>query len=98
MVIVYVKYLAQCVAYECAKSHGCCHSIIIIVISTCEGSLVAGSVVKNLPANAGDTDLIPGSKITWRRKWQPTCLRNPIDRGACRATVSPGGHKELDMT
>ena len=61
MVIVYVKYLAQCVAYECAKSHGCCHSIIIIVISTCEGSLVAGSVVKNLPANAGDTDLIPGS-------------------------------------
>ena len=35
-----------------------------------------GAVVKNPPANAGDTgeaSLIPeGAKIPWRRKWQPT--------------------------
>ena len=26
-------------------------------------------------------------KIPWRRKWQPTCLGNPMDRGAWWATV-----------
>ena len=28
-------------------------------------------------------------KIPWRRAWQPkySCLKNPMDRGACRATV-----------
>ena len=31
----------------------------------------SGSVVKNLPANVGDMSSIPGSKIPWRRKWQP---------------------------
>ena len=31
------------------------------------------SLVKNLPAGAGDTGLIPGAgKIPWRIKWQPT--------------------------
>ena len=53
-----------------------------------------GSVVKNLPANAGNTGgsryhLCIG-KVTWRRKWQPTtvfCLKNPINRGAWRTTV-----------
>jgi len=32
-----------------------------------------GSVVKNLPANAEDAGLIPGSgRFPWRREWQPT--------------------------
>ena len=32
-----------------------------------------GAVVKNLPANAGDTRFIPWvRKFPWRRKWQPT--------------------------
>ena len=51
-------------------------------------------VEKNLPTNAGnvrDMGLIPGvRKIPWRRAWQPTsysCLENPMDRGAWRATV-----------
>ena len=31
-----------------------------------------GSVLKDLPANAGDTSRIPGSgRHPWRRKWQP---------------------------
>ena len=29
-----------------------------------------GTVLKNLPANAGDAGLI--KKVPWRRKWQPT--------------------------
>ena len=45
-----------------------------------------GSMVKNLPANVGDTDLIPG----WGRSpegrngnpLQYSCLENPTDRGS----------------
>ena len=33
----------------------------------------SGSAIKNLPANAGDMSLIPGSgRPSWRRKWQLT--------------------------
>ena len=35
------------------------------------------SVVKNLPANAGDMGSIPGLKIPWRRKWQYTPVLLP---------------------
>ena len=58
------------------------------------GLLQVALVVKILPANARDvrdTGLIPGSgRLPWRRAWQPTpysCLENPRDRGAWRATV-----------
>ena len=47
-----------------------------------------GSVVKNLPANAGEADWIPVRKNTWRRKYQPTpvfLLEIPTDGGAWRA-------------
>ena len=48
-------------------------------------------VVKNPPANAGDSDLIPGSaRSPGGRHGNPlqySCLGNPIDRGAWRATV-----------
>ena len=50
-------------------------------------------MVKNLPANAGDVghgfDPWVG-KILWRRACNPlqySCLDNPMDRGAWRATV-----------
>jgi len=46
-------------------------------------------VVKNPPANAGDTrdvGSIPWvGKIPWRRKWEPSqyfCLENSMDKGA----------------
>ena len=50
--------------------------------------LSGGSVVRNLPANAGDMDLVPG----WGRSpgggnGNPLlypCLENPMDRGAWR--------------
>ena len=52
------------------------------------------SVVKNSPANAGDmrgTALIPGSGRSpgggHSNPLQYSCLENPMDRGAWRATV-----------
>ena len=51
-----------------------------------------GSVVKYLPANAGDTGSNPGSvrKISWRRKWQPTpgfLPGKPMDRESWEARI-----------
>ena len=50
-----------------------------------------GSVVKNLPANAGDVDLIPAwERSPGKRKGNPfqySCLGNSMDRGAWQATV-----------
>ena len=49
------------------------------------------SVVKNPPANAGDTGSIPGSErspgVGISSPFQYSCLENPMDRGAWRATV-----------
>ena len=48
-------------------------------------------MVKNLPANAGDVGLIPGSGRSPgegnRNSLQYSCLENPIDRGAWLAIV-----------
>ena len=50
-----------------------------------------GSVVKNLPANTGDMDLTPGSgRSPGEGSDNPlrhSCLGNPMERGAWRATV-----------
>ena len=50
-----------------------------------------GSVVKNPPANASDSGLIPGSgRSPGEGNGNPlqySCLENPMDRGAWRATV-----------
>ena len=56
---------------------------------------------KNLPANAGDAGLIPGSvKILWSRKWQltPVFLPRKSHGQMGLSGYSPWGHKELDMT
>ena len=50
-----------------------------------------GSVVKNLLVNTEDTDSIPGlGRPSGERNGNPlqySCLGNPMDRGAWRATV-----------
>ena len=60
-----------------------------------------GSVVKNPPANAGDTCLILelGRFPPWRRKWQPTPVFLPGESHGQRSLVgySPWGRKESDM-
>ena len=62
------------------------------------------SVVRNLPANAGDTGepgLIPKSARSSGggngNPLQDSCLGNPIERAAWRVTVH-GVAKESDMT
>ena len=60
-----------------------------------------GTVVKNPPANAGDTaDFDPCVRnIPWRRKWQPTPVFLPGKSRGQRSLVgySPGDRKESDM-
>ena len=50
-----------------------------------------GSVLMNLPANAGDAGSIPGSRRSPEEgnnnPLEYSCLGNPIDSGAWRATV-----------
>ena len=57
-------------------------------------------VVKNPPTNAGGVDLIPGSgRSSGEVNGNPlqySSLENPMDSGACWATVH-GGRKESDM-
>ena len=64
-----------------------------------------GSVVKNLPANAGDAEdlgLIPGLRRSPGggngNSLQYSCLENPMDRGAWCSWSSWGGLKEFNMT
>ena len=60
-----------------------------------------GSVVKNTPANAGDSSLIPWvRKIPWRRKWQCTPVFLPGKSHGQRslAGYSPQSCKVSDTT
>ena len=65
------------------------------------GGFPGGSVVKNPLVKAGDAGSIPRSGSSPGEgngnPLQYTCLENPMDRGAWRATVH-GGHKESGMT
>ena len=59
-----------------------------------------GSVVKNLPVNAGDAGSIPESGTPGKRNGNPlqySCLGNHMDRGAWQAT-NYGVAKESDTT
>ena len=56
-----------------------------------------GSVVKNLPASAGDPGSIPGLGISPGEgngyPFQYSCPENPMDTGAWQAIYSPWGCK-----
>ena len=60
-----------------------------------------GSVVKNLPASAGDSGSVPGlGRLPGEGNGNPlqySCLGNPVERGAWRAAVC-GLAKESDTT
>ena len=63
--------------------------------------LPGGTMVKNLPAKAGDARASPWvGMIPWRRKWQPTPVLLPGKFRGQRSLedCSPGGHKEPDAT
>ena len=64
---------------------------------------IGGSVVKNLPANAGDIrdlgSILGSGRSSGEGNGNPlqySCLKNPMDRGTWWATVH-GVAKELDM-
>ena len=63
-----------------------------------------GSVVKNPPANSGDTGdaglISVSGKILWRRKWQPTpvLLLGKSHRQRSLPGYSLQGHKQSDTT
>ena len=60
-----------------------------------------GTVVKNPPADAGDTGPIPGLERSPGegngKPLQYTCVGNPMDRGDCQAAVH-GVAKESNTT
>ena len=65
---------------------------------------LGGSVVKNLSANTGDLDSVPGSRRSpGKGNDNPRLyfyLENPMDRGAWRATVHGSqrvGHDQNDL-
>jgi len=67
-------------------------------------SILGGSVIKNLPANAGDTKRHRFEpwvrKISWRIKWQPTPVFLLEKSHGQRSLVgySPWGCKESDTS
>ena len=83
---------------------GFCDKTITAIIGSlyiCILGFPGGSVVKNLPANAGDAGLIPGSGrspgVGNGNPFQYSCLKNPMDRETWWATVH-GVPNESDMT
>ena len=66
-----------------------------------QGSFPSGSVVKNLPTNAGDVSSIPGLERSPGEgngnPLQYSCLGNPMDIEAWQGTVYRVA-KELNMT
>ena len=61
-----------------------------------------GSVVKNPPANVGDTGSVPGSGRSpgggHSNPLQYSCLENPMDRGAWWATVHEVTESQTQMS
>ena len=101
---------SQCIAQEtdlgiCLKWGRCLVQNRVETASLpCFGASQMVLVVKNLPANAGDTrdlDPIPGSgRFPWSRKWQPALVSLPGKSHGQRNLVgySPWDHKESGMT
>ena len=65
--------------------------LILILLSNGAWGFPGGSMVKNLPANAGDSGSIPGlGRSPGEGNGNPlqySCLGNPMDRGVWQATV-----------
>ena len=61
-----------------------------------------GSMVKNVPDNAGDAGLITGSERSPGEEngnpLQYSCLGNPMDRGAWWVTVHRAAKNQMQLT
>ena len=76
--------------------------VIFLPPSIMPGRFPGGSVVKNLPVNAGERRGFDPRirKIPWRRKWQamPVFLSEESHGQRSLAACSPQGRKESDTT
>ena len=95
-----VRHSGLCLAGSISQMFASGFAIVTIVT----GASQVATVVGNPPANAGDirdSGSVCGSGRSPRgghgNPLQHSCLENPVDRGAWRATVH-GSHTELDMT
>ena len=86
------------------KTHGCGKKNTAMsdkMARTSVRGFPGGSAVKKPPANAADGASVPGQGRSPGEgngnSLQYSCLGNPVDRGAWRAT-DYGGHKELETT
>ena len=90
--ITMISYRNEYITVKCISSLLCYEYVCmyVLIFLGCLG----GSVVKNLPTNAGDIGLIPVRKIPWRRKQQPTLvfLAGEIPRTEKPTGYSPWGH------
>ena len=81
---------------ELVERQACTQEKASFIITTYAAAFPGGSVVKNLPTNAGDMGLNPGLGRSPRGEngnpLQYSCLGNPVDRGAWQA-YSPCGHR-----
>ena len=84
----------------CVCGYGACGGVVVVYVCA-YAFKVNGTVVTNLPANAGDVPYAEFSpwfgKIPWRRKWQPTPVFLPGQRSLAGYSAR-WGHKESDMT
>ena len=89
---------------ECTQCYGSVHlsmikmgNFILYILSRFK-DYPSDSVVKNLPASAGDTALIPGSGRSPGEgngyPLQCSCLGNPMDRRSL-AGYGPWGHRRV---
>ena len=76
---------ANTLKFSCWLIHTC------VLVNSHMCGIPGGSVVKNLPANAGDAGLIPGSGRSSGEvsvnPLQYSCLRNPMDKVAWQGIV-----------
>ena len=90
----------QSIMYKFSYTHALSHNVLFGVCYATY-AFPCGSVVKNLPANAGDMVLIPGPGRSLGEgngnPLQYSCLENPMDRGTWWITVH-GVHKDSNVT
>ena len=102
--ILDIHPMASVDTYEMRNRRPLVHSVyrvITLCLPTCKiVGFTGGSVVKDLPANAGDTGLIPGPGRSPAagngNSLQYSWLGNPMDREAGQAIVHEVGHKKSD--
>ena len=93
---LHFKFSSLCLQFNHVDPRGCIFFFFLNWVSQ------VGSMVKNLPANARDTGLIPGSRRSPGEgngnPLQYACLGNPMDRGARWALVHGAAKSQRQLT